>query len=90
MLRRLMFTIGALTLVFALAVATAGSAVAAGQSDTLASAQYAPVTQGDDDDDDDNGAVTLPDTGVADHLSVLLGMGVMVIAGGLILRRRFA
>ena len=89
MLRRLLFGLSALMLVFVLVATPAFAA------DTAA-----PVAQddgGDDDggdDDGDNGTApgTLPDTGTAsDYLALaLLGAGVMVLAGGLVVRRRTA
>ena len=90
MLRRLLFGLSALMLAFAL-VATPVAVFAA---DTAA-----PVAQDDgggEDGGEDGGDGTapgeLPDTGTAsDYLALaLLGAGVMVLAGGLVVRRRTA
>jgi LPXTG-motif cell wall-anchored protein len=92
MLRRLLFVLSALLLTFALALSTVA----------FAADLYAPVAQDEDNGGDGdgnggdgngaaNGAATLPDTGAGTNLSiVLLGVGVIVLAGGLVVRRRTA
>ncbi len=55
---------------------------------------HAPVAQedgGGEDGGGEDGGTTLPETGASDYLStVLLAVGVLVLAGGLVVRHRVA
>lgn len=83
MLRTVLYTLSALLLACAL--------VAPGP---LAAAELqAPVAQedGGEDGGGEDGGTTLPETGASDSLgTVLLAASVLVLAGGLLVRRRVA